>query len=156
MRQLWQVADFLRATRREMRFGELSRAPLRMLRIELRDDALECDWVARPADIWDLSLRRAVRDRNESMQTLLDAIALRNLAFDALPGIDCAVLRVFRQPTHEPLDMVLLGTVSREMPEIHRVNSLVMRAKLYGFCFHLEEGVLKPLRMGNRATELIS
>jgi hypothetical protein len=127
-----------------------------MLRIELRDETLECDWVARPADIWDSSLRRPLRDRNESMQTLLDAISLRNLAFEAFPGVDCAVLRAFRRPTHEPLEMVVLGTVSREMPEIHRVNSLVMRAKLYGFCFHLEEGVLKPLQMGVRATELIS
>jgi hypothetical protein len=156
MRQLWEVADFVRALRREMRFGEISRAPLKLLRLELRNDAVECDWIARPPDIWDASLRRPVRERNESMQALLDAIAVRNLVFDAFSKIDCAVLRAFRQPAREPPEMILLGTVSREMPEVHRVSSLAMRAKLYGFCFVLEEGVLRPLQVGDRSEEFIS
>jgi len=156
MRQLWEVADFVRAMRREMRFGELSRAPLRLLRLELRNETVECDWIARPPDIWDSSLRRPVRDRNESHQALLDAITVRNLVFDALPKIDCAVLRAFRQPAREPPEMILLGTVSRETPEVHRVNSLAMRAKLYGFCFILEDGFLRPLQVGERSEELIS
>jgi hypothetical protein len=154
MRQLWEVADFVRAMRRRMRFGEISRAPLKLLRVELRNDAVECDWIVRPPDIWDSSLRRPVRDQNESLQTLLDAIGVRNLLFDALPKIDCAVLRAFRQPAREPPEMILLGTVSREMPEVHRVSSLVMRAKLYGFCFNLDDGVLRPLHMGDRTEEL--
>ncbi len=158
MRQLWEVADFVRAMRREMRFGEISRAPLKLLRVELRNDSdtVECDWIARTPDIWDSSLRGPARDRNESLQTLLDAIAVRNLVFDALPKIDCAVLRAFRRTAHEPREMILLGTVSREMPEVHRVSSLVMRAKLYGFCFNLEDGVLRPLHLGDRSEEFIS
>lgn len=156
MRQLWEVADFVRAMRREMRFGEISRAPLRLQRVELRNDTLECDWIARSPDVWDSSLRRSERDRNESRQILLDAITVRNLIFDALPRIDCAVLRAFRQPAREPPEMVLLGTVSREMPEVHRVSSLVMRAKLYGFCFILEDGFLKPLQVSDRREEFIS
>ena len=156
MRLLWEVADFARAVRREMRFGEISRAPLKLLRMELRNDSVECDWIARPPDIWDSSLRRPVRDRNESQQALLDAITVRNLVFDALPKIDCAVLRAFRQPAREPPEMILLGTVSREAPEVHRVNSLAMRAKLYGFCFILEDGFLRPLHVGDRSEELIS
>ena len=156
MRQLWEVADFARKMRREMRFGEISRAPLRPFRVELRIDALECDWITRPPDIWDSSLRRAERDRNESHQTLLDAITIRNLVFDALPKIDCAVLRAFRQSAREPPEMILLGTVSREVPEMHTVNSLVMRAKLFGFCFILEDGLLKPLHVGDRSEEFIS
>jgi hypothetical protein len=154
MQQLWEVADFVRAMRRRMRFGEISRAPLKLLRVELRNDAVECDWIARPPDIWDSSLRRPVRDQNESLQTLLDAIGVRNLLFDALPKIDCSVLRAFRQPAREPPEMILLGTVSREMPEVHRVSSLVMRAKLYGFCFNLDDGVLRPLQMVDRTEEL--
>lgn len=156
MRQLWEVADFVRTMRREMHFGEISRAPLRMLRVELRNDTVECDWIARAPDVWDSSLRRAERDRNESQQILLDAIGVRNLLFDAFPKIDCAVLRVYRQPAREPPEMVLLGTVSREMPEVHRVNSLAMRAKLYGFCFILEDGVLRPLHVGDRSEQFIS
>jgi hypothetical protein len=139
-----------------MRFGEISRAPLRLLRVELRNDTLECDWITRPPDVWDSSLRRPERDRNESQQILLDAIAVRNLIFDALPNIDCAVLRAFRQPAREPPEMILLGTVSREVPEVHRVSSLVMRAKLYGFCFNFEDGFLRPLQVGDRSEEFIS
>jgi hypothetical protein len=156
MRQLWEVADFVRKMRREMRFGEISRAPLRLLRVEWRDETLECDWVTRPPDVWDSSLRRSDRDRNESQQILLDAMAIRNLVFDVLPKIDCAVLRAFRQPAREPPEIILLGTVSREMPAVHRVGSLAMRAKLFGFCFILEDGFLRPLHVGNRSEELIS
>ncbi len=156
MRQLWEVADLVRAMRREMRFGEISRAPLRLLRVELLNDTLGCDWTTRPPDVWDSSLRRPERDRNESLQALLDAIAIRNLVFDALPKIRWAVLRAFRQSAREPPEVVLLGTVSREMPEVHRVSSLVMRAKLYGFCFSLEDGFLRPLQVRDRSEELIS
>ncbi len=145
MRQLWEVADFVRGMRRQLRFGELSRAPLRLLRLELPADTAECDWILRPPDIWDDSLGRPARDRNESLQALDDAISVRDLLFDALPKIDCAVVRAFRQPAHEPPEMIILGTVSREMPVVHRVSSLVMRAKLYGFCFCFEEGFLRPL-----------
>jgi hypothetical protein len=139
-----------------MRFGEISRSPLRLLRVELRNNTLECDWIARPPDVWDSSLRRPERDRNESQQTLVDAIAIRNLVFDAFRKIDCAVLRAFREPPREPPEMFLLGTVSREVPEMHRVNSLVMRARLYGFCFNLEDGLLRPLQVGDRSEEFIS
>jgi hypothetical protein len=156
MRQLWEVADFVRTMRRQMRFGELSRAPLKLLRVEIRTDAVECDWMARPPDIWDASLRRPQRDRNESRQALADAISVRNLLFDALPKIDCAVLRAFRQPAREPPEMIILGTVSREAPAVHRVSSLAMRAKLYGFCFSFEDGFLRALQVGDRSEEFIS
>ena len=156
MRQLWEVADFIRSMRRQMRFGELSRAPLRLLRLELRDDTVECDWIARPADVWDAGLRRSVRDRNESIQALADAISVRNLVFDALPNVESAVLRALRQAAREPHEMIILGTVSREMPAVHRVSSLVMRAKLYGFCFCLEDGLLRPLQVGDRSEEFIT
>src|SRR5260370_36757991 len=146
MRQLWQVADFVRSMRRQMRFGEFSRAPLRLLRIELREDIAECDWMIRPPDVWDDGLRRSVRDRNESLQALADAIAMRNVLFDALPNVESAVLRAFRQPAREPPDLILLGTASREAPAVHRVSSLVMRAKMYGFCFSFEDGFLRPLQ----------
>ena len=149
MRQLWEVADFVRRTRRRLKFGEFSRAPLRLLRFELRISTLqtvECDWIARPSDAWDSSLPGQVREERESLQALADAIALRNLVFDALPKIESAVLRGFRQPAREPPEMIILGTLSREIPAMHRVSSLVMRAKLYGFCFCLEDGFLRPLQ----------
>jgi hypothetical protein len=150
---LWSLADFIRTVRRQMRFGELSRAPLRLVRVELRDSLAECDWLIRPPDAWDADLNRQVRDRHVSLQALADAIATRNMLFEALPGVESAVLRAFRQPAREPPEMVILGTVSREAPAVHRVSSLLMRAKLYGFCFCYEDGFLRPLQQMNEQSE---
>ena len=139
MKALWEVADFVRGLRREMRFGELSRAPLKLLRLELRGDFLACDWMARPADIWDADLRQSVRDRNESLQALADAIAIRDLAFDALPNMQMAVLRAFRpSAAREPPELIIVGSIHRDDPEVYGRASLRMRAKLSGFHFCLE------------------
>jgi hypothetical protein len=146
MRPLWEVADFVRAIRRQMRFGEFSRARLRVLRMELYDDTAECDWIARVPDPWDDNLPSSVRNQNESLQALADAITMRNILFDAMPDVESTVLRSFRQPAREPPELIVLGTVSREAPAVHRVSSLVMRAKLYGFCFCYEDGFLRPLQ----------
>jgi hypothetical protein len=157
MRRLWEFSDFVRSMRRRMRFGEFSRAPLRLLRVELRGETAECDWIARTPDIWDDGLRRSSRDCNESLQALADAIAVRDVLFDALPHAESAVLRAFRQPAREAPELVILGTVSRESPAVHRVSSLVMRAKLYGFCFCLEDGFLRPLQqVEEQSKELIA
>jgi hypothetical protein len=139
MKPLWEVADFVRGLRREMRFGELSRAPLRLLKLELSADSLACDWIARPADIWDVDLRGEVRQRNESEQALRDALRLRDLIFDALPGVQSAVLRVFRiSGAREPPDLIILGSIHRDDPAVYARASLVMRAKLTGFRFCME------------------
>lgn len=86
MRVLWGISDFGRAMQRELRFGELSRAPLRLLRVDWRGEAAECDWLARCGDEWDCDLPQHVSDRNASEQALRDAIAVRELLFEALPG----------------------------------------------------------------------
>jgi hypothetical protein len=155
MKPLWAVADFVRGMRRRMRFGEFSRAPLQLLRLELRGNTVECDWAARPADVWDAGLRRPIRDRNESLQALADAMSMRDLLFEALPEVESAVLRAFRQSAREPPELIIVGTVNREAPFVLRVGSIVMRAKLYGFCFCLEDVSLRPLELERRAEEFI-
>jgi len=146
MKPFWEIADFVRGLRREMRFGELSRAPLELLRLELRDKTLGCDWMARPADIWDVDLRQPVRERNESLQALADAIAVRDLAFDTLPDLQMAVLRTFRPSAAlEPPELIIAGSIHRDDPEVYERASLVMRAKLSGFHFCLEGERLGPI-----------
>jgi hypothetical protein len=148
MRHLWEVADFVRTMRRRMRFGELSRARLRLLRLQLRGGVVELDWTLRLADIWDASLQRHQRDSNVSQQALRDAIKLRELLFDALPEVESAVLQAFRQSEpREPPELVILGSLSRSDPTVLRVGSLAMQAKLYGFRFDLDNGVLQPLQV---------
>jgi hypothetical protein len=128
-----------------MRFGELSRAPLRLLRLEWRGDVAECDWLARPPDEWDRDLPRHVSDRNGSEQALRDAIAMRELLFDALPGVETALLRVFRQSAGGVHELIVMGSVNRgdELPR--NVPSMAMRAKLLGFQFWLQDGTLEAL-----------
>ena len=142
---LWGIADFGRAVQRQMRFGELSRAPLRLLRLEWRADAAECDWMARPADEWDRDLPRQVSDGNVSEQALRDAIAMRELLFDALPGVDTASLRVFRPSAGGTHDLIITGTVTRGEDVPQKVSSTAMRAKLLGFQFWFQDGILEAL-----------
>jgi hypothetical protein len=135
MRLLWGIADFVRARRRQMRFGELSRAPLRLMRLEWRGDVAECDWMARPADEWDREWPTQVSNANFLEQSLQDAIAIRGLLFDALPGVATASLRVFRQSAGGARDLIITGTVTRGEEVPRNVPSTAMRAKLLGFQF---------------------
>jgi hypothetical protein len=151
MKELWEVGYFLRALRAKLKFGELSRAPLRLLRFNLEGQTAECDWLARPADMWDETLPRQVRERHTSMQALHDAIAIRELTFALLPDVRTADLRVFRQSAREPPLLIIAGTTARQEPEVTKVTSPVMRAKLYGFRFWLDDGVLVSLQPEERA-----
>jgi hypothetical protein len=151
VKQLFEVANFVRRLRTQMRFGELSRSPLRLLRFTLQGDAAECDWMARPADAWDEVLPRQVGERNVSMQALQDAVAIREMIFGLLPEIRTVELRAFRQSAREPPRLVISGTVIRQGAEVTKVTSPVMRAKLYGFRFWLDDGVLVTLQPEDRA-----
>ena len=143
MRALWELGDFVRAMRREMRFGELSRPPLRLLSLEWRSDSVKCEWMARPADVWDVDLSRSIRERKVTEQALRDAIAIRDLLFSVLPGVTTANLRVYRGG--DPLELVIAGSVTRDSPASNGIRSLAMRVKLCGLHFHLENGKLEPL-----------
>jgi hypothetical protein len=146
VKQISDIGYCLRAMRIQMRFGELSRAPLRLLRFEVHGEAVECDWIARQADEWDADLERKVSDNNVSVQALQDAIVVRELIFRALPGMNTASLRVFRQPVDGELELIIIGTVTREQEVRQRTSSLAMRAKLLGLQFWLEDGCLEALR----------
>jgi hypothetical protein len=152
MKQLWDFSDFVRGLSIRMRFGELSRSPMRLLRLELHEDQAECEWVARPADAWDAGLPRFVREKQESLQALHDAIKLREMLFELLPGVQHADLRAYRQSAREPPRLVIIGNATREEPgeNTTKIASVAMRAKLYGFRFWLDNGVLVPLESVER------
>lgn len=143
--RLFDIGRYLRRFETQLRFGKLSRAPLRLLRLELRGNVVECEWMARPPDPWDADLPRAAGEHNASLQALEDAMAVRKLLFHTLPDVESAQFRVFRQSTPDETELIITGTVTREEPNL-QVLSLAMRAKLCGFRFWLGEGVLETLQ----------
>src|SRR5580698_8944763 len=116
LRQVCEMADFIRRVRTQLRFGSLSRAPLQLLRLEVRADSAECEWMSRPADPWDLELPVVVRDRNLTDQALKDVIEVRRLLFSVLPQVLTVNIRVYRQFAAEPPELIIAGTVSRNEP----------------------------------------
>jgi hypothetical protein len=146
VKRLCEIGDFVRKLRTQARFGELSRAPLRLLRFELGDDVAECDWISRPADPWDEELPLIVRERHASSQALQDAIAIRDLMLRILSGVNNVVVRAYRLSTTENPELIITGTVSRGQCPPAAVRSLAMRAKLSGLQFSLDEGVLENLQ----------
>src|SRR6266849_2702735 len=97
MKPLWEAADFVRRVRRQLRFGELSRAPLQLLRLELRGEIAECEWFARPPDPWDADLPAGMAERNQTLQALRDAMRIREFIFEMLSEVRSAKFRVYRQ-----------------------------------------------------------
>jgi hypothetical protein len=143
--QVCEIGDFVRRMRTQVRFGDLSRASLRLLRLELRAAEVECEWMARPADPWDADLPGSVRERRVAEQALKDAIAVRKLLFAVLPGVATAAIWVYREgPTPE---LIIAGIAKREEePVVMGSRSLAMRVKLCGLQFRLDDGRLLPLQ----------
>jgi hypothetical protein len=97
MKWVWAASELLKKLRFQLRFGELSRAPLKLLRLEVREGSAECEWLARANDPWDPDLPVAVRVENQTSQALRDALTIRQLLFDSLPEVHYASLKVYRR-----------------------------------------------------------
>jgi hypothetical protein len=149
--RLCEVGGFVRRLRTQLRFGELSRAPLQLLRLEVQAGSAECEWIARPADHWDTELQSGLAERNASAQAITDAIQIRELLFLALPNLRSALVRVYRHSANEKPELIIEGTVTREQRVSTSIRSLAMRAKLFGLHFRLTDGVLETLPSEHRA-----
>ena len=145
-KRICDVGLFSRTLRVKMRFGDLTRAPLRMLRFQLKENVAECDWVARLPDPWDEGLRPEIGRRHASLQALRDAVDVRSLLFRALPDVDAAYLRIYRETPVRARELVIAGHVHRDAASFRDVHSVAMRAKLLGFRFTLENEVLRATR----------
>lgn len=148
MRDLLDAADFLRKVRRKLRYGEYSREPLKLLRLEWKGEAVECDWLMRPADRWDADVSLRVAEENQTLQALKDALTLRDIVFKSFPRVNSAELRMFRPDASQQPQLVMTGSVHRSNEVLERVASIAMRARLCGFRFTFSQeslGKLTPL-----------
>lgn len=141
-KRICSVGLFARELRVQLRFGELTRAPLRLIRFEMNANEAECDWIARSPDPWDADLRPEIGRRHASLQALQDAVDVRQLLFAVLPDIHAARLRIYRESAHRGREMIITGHVHRNTPSFRTVRSIAMRAKLLGFRFSLENETL--------------
>jgi len=147
MKSIQEAAKFVHSARRKLRSGELSREPLKLLRLEWRPDGVECDWLMRPADAWDKDLPPRIARENETLQALRDALELRRMIFRSFPAAMNAELRMFHRDADDQLELMMTGSVTRTNEVLERVASVVMRARLCGFQFTLTSGVLQgPFR----------
>lgn len=142
MKALVETSTFLRRARNKLRFGELSREPLLLLRVEWKGDSVECDWLMRPVDPWDKYLPPRLATENQTQQALRDALQLREIIFNCFPAVGIAHLRMFRADEQHRLELVMTGSVDRSNEILHRVASIAMRARLCGFHFNVSEGTL--------------
>ena len=145
MTEILNTVDFLAKARRKMRFGDYSREPLKLLRLQWTEVRVECDWVMRPPDAWDKFLPKPLAEKHQTHQALRDAMNLRDVLFESFPKAALADLRMFRSDGDEHSQLMLTGTVARSNEIMHRVPSVAMRAKLCGFRFTLTQGVLESL-----------
>jgi hypothetical protein len=143
--KLLGIRRFIRSLTTKLRFGKRSRACLKLLELRLRGELAECDWMARPPDVWDSDLPVSVRERNAASQALEDAMEVRELLFKNLSEVRTADVRVYRPCQDGHAELIIAGTVTREQCTRPEIRSLVMRAKLCGFRFTLNNGVLDPL-----------
>jgi hypothetical protein len=146
VKQLLKASQFLHGFRVQMRFGGLSRAPLRLLRLQMLDTVVECDWLARSPDPWDADLSRSVQQRHASLQALRDAIDVRALLLDLMPQMETVYLRVYRKSSDYERELIVEGCAQRNDHAARNVHSLVMRAEILGFRFDLEGNALLSIR----------
>ncbi|HEV2275606.1 MAG TPA: hypothetical protein VGR96_15650 [Acidobacteriaceae bacterium] len=144
-KRLGDASHFLRNFRVSLRFGELTRAPLRLLRFQMFQDLIECDWLSREPDPWDVDLPSSIGQRHASLQALKDAIEVRNLIFYCVPGVDSALLRVYRSSPRRKDELIIAGSAERSDRPARSIRSLAMRAQLLGFRFSLENDILHEL-----------
>ncbi len=145
-KQIFDIGYFFRAVQVQMRFGDLSRAPLRLLRLELKGRSVECEWIARAADDWDEVIPAHVSEGNVSAQALKDAIDVRDMLFGSLPGVDTALFRVFRERVAGSRELNKTGMFARDQRPAGCVATLAMRSKLLGLQFTLEDGILEAMQ----------
>ncbi len=143
--QISGVGRFLHDLRTQLRFGTLSRAPLQLIRFEMKETSAECDWVARDPDCWDADLPRDIGRRHASLQALKDTIDIRSLLFASIPDLVSARVRVYRDSAAHSRELIIIGNVRRQDGPFRGVHSLAMRAKLVGLRFSLENDLLSRL-----------
>jgi hypothetical protein len=143
--QLCNVSHFFSRLRMQLSQGELTRAPLKMLRLQVEAETVECDWLARPPDPWDAYLPQKIGRRHATLQALRDAIDVRTLLFRTLPDVETAYLRIYRETPNLGKELIINGDTQRNDNLARGVHSLVMRAKVLGFRFRLDDDVLSAL-----------
>ena len=139
---LFEIRLFIHRMLSRRRVGDASRRPLRMVRFEVNGNSARCEWIARSPDPWDDDLNPVIGLRHASEQALKDAIEVRHLLFTLMPDVDLAEFRAYRDLINGERELIIAGQVHRYAAGYRQVASIAMRAKLFGLCFVMENGIL--------------
>jgi hypothetical protein len=139
------VSHFLLRLRVQLQFGRLSRAPLQLIRLQLTEDLVECDLIARAGDPWDADLPDRLARRHVTLQTLRDAIDLRALLFRTVPEAKKAYCRIYRKGEEATHQLVIAGIIHRNDQSSRGIHALSVRARALGFRFRLDNDFLSPI-----------
>jgi hypothetical protein len=139
------VSHFLLRLRVQLQYGRLSRAPLKLLRLQLTGDFVECDLLARAGDPWDTDLTERLAKRHVTLQTLRDAIDLRALLFRSVPEARGAYCRIYRNGEGGACELVMAGNIHRNDQSARGIHSLSVRARALGFRFRMDNDRLYPI-----------
>jgi hypothetical protein len=101
--------------------------------------------MARMPDPWDSDLRLPTRRKHQTLQAIRDAIDVRTYLFASLPQLESANIRVYRQSANQTPEKIIDGTIHRNDQCARNIHSIVMRAKVMGFRFCMEEDNLEPI-----------
>jgi hypothetical protein len=129
----------------QLRYGKLSRAPLHMLRMEMHPGRVEFECLARAGDAWDADISERLARRHITLQVLHDAIDLRAILFQAIPGVDEALIKIYRDSDECRRELIMIGQTHRNDHSARGVHSLGMRARILGFQFHVDNERLKVI-----------
>lgn len=145
MERFCDISHFLLRVRVLLQFGSLSRAPLRLLRLQILPELVECDSLARAGDPWDVDVQERIARRHVTLQVFHDAIDLRALLFLAMPEAEVARFRIYRESEPGKRELIMMGHAQRNDQSARGVHSLAMRAKVLGFRFRMEDETLKAI-----------
>ena len=141
-KQLCDAGLFLRQLRMQLRFGELTRRLFGFFIFKFTDSIAECDWVARQQDPWDaVSIRRHwSTPRFATGIKGCDRHPLVALCHSA--GYRLWLVCASIANSSHPREVIIIGDVRRRDSTFRSVHSIAMRAKLIGFRFSMEDGML--------------
>ena len=143
--RLCNVSHFLLRLQVQFQFGRHSRASLHLLRMEIIPEKIEFDCITKSSDPWETDPAEQNAKRRITLQVLHDAIDLRAILFRSVPDVDAARIRIYRNSGQYGRELIMVGHTHRNDQSALGFHSPIVRAKVLGYQFRLDNDYLKEI-----------